>query len=142
MFDTKEGDKIIARLDDGEDLFLKMRELVEKYNIDSAIVLGGVGMFKHVKLGYYMGAGQYLEKDIDEPVEIASFSGNISKHEEETITHLHTSIAFRNKALMGGHLMKATVHNTLELFIELLETPLRRKRDEKMGLLKLGSKDD
>lgn len=140
MFDTREKNKIIARLDDGEDIFLKVRELVQKYNIDSAIVLSGVGMFKKVKLGYYMGAGQYLEKDIDEPVEIVSLSGNISKHDNDTITHLHASIAFRDKSLMGGHIMKGTVHNNLELFLELLETPLRREKDARTGLLKIGPK--
>jgi predicted DNA-binding protein with PD1-like motif len=141
MYSTEEGNLVFARLDDGEEVFPKIHELIKKHKIDCAVVMNGVGMLRTFKLGFYMGAGQYLDKEVSEPVEIASFAGNISRHEDEPIIHIHSALAFRDKSLIGGHLMKGVVHNTLEMFLLRLSTKLRKEKDPKTGLLRLGPKE-
>ena len=71
--------------------------------------------------------GGYVTNRFKEPVELLSLSGNISLLNNETFFHLHAALAKGDKSAMGGHLKKATVHNTLEgLIVKFSEIKLTR----------------
>ena len=128
---AKSGEAVVVRLLDGEKLLEALSHLPP-----SGAVVCGVGMLREVVLGYWE-AGKYLEERIPEPVELLSLQGNIGEGPEGVVVHLHVVVGEKGGKALGGHLLSATVHNTVEaLVIELSGVRLLRKR-EPTGLLGL-----
>ncbi len=124
---------VIARLDDGEDLFKSLEEVIEKHQIKSGLVVSGIGMLRDFTLGYFDGK-EYQKKVFDEPCELVSLQGSIST-KGETVIHLHTSLADEDNTVIGGHLFSAEVYSLNEIVIRKLEeVTLRRELHPKTGL--------
>lgn len=131
MLVAKSGEAVVVRLLDGEKLLEALSHLPQ-----SGAVVCGVGMLREVVLGYWE-AGKYLEERIPEPVELLSLQGNIGEGPEGVVVHLHVVVGEKGGKALGGHLLSATVHNTVEaLVIRLSGVRLLRKR-EPTGLLGL-----
>ena len=111
----KEGNLIVFRFEDGKDVIESLKRVAKEHQIQSGIILSGIGMLRDFEISFYsrekMG---YVTHRFNEPVELLSFSGNISIQNSETFFHLHVALAKEDKSAIGGHLKKATVHNTLE----------------------------
>ena len=95
----REGNIVVAKFVDGE-IIENMKHLAEKENIDSAIVLSGIGMLKNVEIGYFTGK-EYKIGKIKEPVELVSLQGNIGKG-NDIICHFHVALARKNHEIKGG----------------------------------------
>jgi len=131
MLVAKSGEAVVVRLLDGE----KLPEALSHLPPSGAVVCG-VGMLREVVLGYWE-AGKYLEERIPEPMELLSLQGNIGEGPEGVVVHLHVVVGEKGGKALGGHLLSATVHNTVEaLVIRLSGVRLLRKR-EPTGLLGL-----
>jgi predicted DNA-binding protein with PD1-like motif len=127
----------VVRLVDGEDLAAILAALP----IEAGIIVAGIGMLRDVELGYWNGSA-YETHSIDEPVELVSAQGNIAVADGERVAHCHLGIAHRDGSAAGGHLISATAHNTVELFLQ--ETPgiTLRRTPEPSGLLGLTPSTD
>ena len=131
MLVAKSREAVVVRLLDGE----KLLEALSRLPPSGAVVCG-VGMLREVVLGYWE-AGKYLEERIPEPVELLSLQGNIGEGPEGVVVHLHVVVGEKGGKALGGHLLSAAVHNTVEaLVIRLSGVRLLRKR-EPTGLLGL-----
>ncbi|HEC88653.1 MAG TPA: DNA-binding protein [Thermoplasmata archaeon] len=115
----KERSIIVAKFTDGE-ILQNIRRMAEKLNIESAIILNGIGMIENAVIGYYDGE-KYVEEIIKEPAEIVSLQGNIGKCGEERIIHAHVGIACRDHIVRGGHLIGGKVKVVNEIALYLLE---------------------
>lgn len=136
MKSSEEKNLIVAKLDDGEDLFGALREIIRKHAIGSGLVLSGIGMLRNFVLGYYDGT-EYQKMNFKDPCELLSLQGSITT-EGETIIHLHTSLADENSNVIGGHLFQAEVCSLNEVVIQKLdELALTRKLNPKTGLKEL-----
>ncbi|MEE9224482.1 MAG: PPC domain-containing DNA-binding protein, partial [Thermoplasmata archaeon] len=96
---------IVAKLEDGEDLFESLGAIVEEYDIESGLVLTGIGMLRNFVLGYFDGE-VYRKKEFKSACELVSLQGSITT-EKETVIHLHASLADENNNVIGGHLFQA-----------------------------------
>jgi predicted DNA-binding protein with PD1-like motif len=124
----KEGKLIAFRFEDGEDAIESLKRVTKECEIQSGVILSGIGMIRNSEIGFYSReeAGYIVDK-LNEPVELLSLSGNISQLITEPFVHLHVSLAKENKSVVGGHLKKATVHNTLEgVILKFSEISLTR----------------
>lgn len=133
----KEEDFIVFRLEDGKDIIESMKQLAKDHQITSGVVIGGIGMLRDFEIGFYSRERMtYVTKGFNEAVELLSFSGNISNRNNESFFHLHVALAKEDTSTIGGHLEKATVHNTLEGVIMKLG---RKKltRDRQTGKLSI-----
>lgn len=136
MKSNEEKNLIVAKLDDGEDLFESIREIIKKHSISSAVVLSGIGMLRDFVLGYFDGK-EYQKKRFESPCELLSLQGSITT-EGETIIHLHTSLADESRNVIGGHLFEAEVCSLNELVIQKLDdVALSRKSNPLTGLKEL-----
>jgi len=116
MKTLKDGKLILAKLEDGEDLFKSLEKIFRSQKMDFAVILSGVGMLRKVKLGYFIGQGKYKQNKYRSCFEIVSFSGNLCFNEKgEFKAHIHTVLGKKNKKTVGGHLITGEVHNVLEL---------------------------
>jgi predicted DNA-binding protein with PD1-like motif len=55
----------------------------------------------------------------------------------ERIAHVHVSLARKDGSVRGGHLVAATVHNTLEMGLLPLEAIALDRKQESNGLMGL-----
>ena len=129
MIQARSGDDLVCRLEDGEDLFPSLLAL----EVSSGVILNGVGMLRDLELGYWEGS-QYLVERVAEPVELLSLQGNLALFGRERVIHCHAVVARRGGAALGGHLLRATVHNTTEALVRLLPGVRLDRREERSGL--------
>ena len=126
---------IFFRFEDGEDVFESLSKLAQKHNVQSGVILCGIGMLRHFQIGFYAGGTEgYMIDEYQEPVELLSLSGDISLRANKPFFHMHVALGKRDKSAFGGHLISATVHNTLEGIIRKL-TEIRLKRKAETGAL-------
>lgn len=140
MIEAKSAHEWVVRLQDGEDLVGALRTLGK----DSALILTGIGMVREVKLGYWNGT-DYEVHAYPDPAELLSLQGNLGLDETgERIAHAHISLSGQDGTVRGGHLVRATVHNTIEIGLLPLEGIALERRLESNGLMGLfpGMKTD
>ncbi len=126
--------KIIVRIDKGEEILEKIKEIALKENIKLASVfaLGAtndftVGVFKVDEKKYYSNnfVGNF---------EIVSLTGTINTMNGEFYTHIHMSAGNDKGEVFGGHLNRARVSATCEMVIDIINGSIDRKLDEDIGL--------
>ena len=130
----KFGNKVIARIDKGEEIIEKMLEICKKENITLANVnaLGAVGEFE---VGLFKtGEKKYYSTVHRVYFEIVYLTGSITTKEGNLYHHIHMSAADSENKVYGGHLNYAKVSATCEMFIDIVEGSVERKFDEEIGL--------
>jgi predicted DNA-binding protein with PD1-like motif len=136
MHSTEEKGLVIAKLEDGEDLFGAIEKLVGRHSIRSALVLSGIGQLRDYTLGYYTG-DEYLRRTFEEPAELLALQGSVTT-EREVVAHVHAVLGDAESNTLGGHLFSATVATLNELVIRKLETVrLGRVLNPETGLKEL-----
>jgi predicted DNA-binding protein with PD1-like motif len=90
-------------------------------------------MLRDLEIGYWNGSS-YDVQQIADPVELLSLQGNFARKDEERIVHCHATIAKHGAAAFGGHVLKATVNNTAEIYIRVLTKIVLERKMEETGL--------
>lgn len=116
-------DMAFIRLSDGEELHLSIATVCEEYLIDSAVILGGLGMAKDLTFGWYTGH-EYIRERLEGTFELTGLSGNISIREGATYPHLHAVFNGMDHRSLSGHVLQVVAYHNLEVFIR----PLRHMR--------------
>lgn len=125
---------IVVRIDKGEEILQKIKEIAEKENIALASVraLGAVSRFT---AGVYnMDEKKYHANEFDGFFEIVSLTGTINTKNGEFYCHLHMSAGDEKGQVFGGHLNEAIVGATCEMVIEEIDGKVDRFYEEKTGL--------
>lgn len=140
MQSAQEKAHIVVKLDNGEDVFNSLEIVIEKYGIDSALILSGIGMLQDFEIGYYNGKNYIIERFVD-PMELLSMHGSIARGKENRI-HIHVSLANSEHKVFGGHLLTAKVCVLNEIVIlQMNSIDLTRKLNPKSGLMELEISD-
>ena len=128
------GSTVIARIDRGEEILAKVKELAEKEQIKLASVaaLGAVNDFT-------VGVFDTEEKRYDSnrfqgPFEIVSLTGTINTMDGEFYTHIHMSAGNSKGQVFGGHLNRAVVSATCEMVVTVIDGRVDRYYDGDVGL--------
>ena len=130
------GNKIVARIDKGEEICAKLLELAEAEDIRLAGVYG-LGASDDVTLGVFDTATKYYNKTVYNATdyEIGSVTGNLSRQGDKPYLHLHAVIG---SPVMGechaGHLNAATISATCELMIDVIDGEVGRRFSDEIGL--------
>jgi len=94
-----------------------------------------IGAFSRVTVARFDDARKEFKLiPIKQQVELVSMIGDIAVSGEQPVVHTHVSVASSDGTVRGGHLINAFVFPTLELFITVYSTPLRKRLDEATGL--------
>jgi predicted DNA-binding protein with PD1-like motif len=129
MIEAHGSREIVVRMVDGENLLERLLAV----KVDSAVVIGGIGMVRDATLAYWNGT-EYEEHAVPEPAELLSLQGNIGSLNGEPVAHCHATVARRDGTVTGGHLMAATVANTAEIVLGKLDGIVLDRRVEVNGL--------
>ena len=125
---------IVARIDRGEEILEQLKTIALKEDIRLAQIsaLGAVGDFT---VGvFYTAEKEYHANRFTGDWEIVSLTGSVTRMKGEFYAHLYMSAGGTDGAVVGGHLNRATVSATCEMFITVLDGVVERRFDEAVGL--------
>jgi len=117
-------------LERGEEIVKAIEDFLKKEKIKGGM-LWGLGAVDYAKLAHYrVDRKEYSEKELNEPLEIASLSAIITR---EGI-HAHIVLSDSEMHTYGGHLKEAKIAATGEIVIRKGDTSISRKHSEEIGL--------
>ena len=128
------GDRIVVRLDRGEEILEQMKHLAEQEQIALASVqaLGAVNEFT---VGVYDTETKvYASNQFQGAYEIISLIGTIDRMDGAFYTHLHMAAGDREGKVFGGHLNRAVISATCEMVVTVLDGTIDRAFDPEIGL--------
>lgn len=80
----------------------------------------GMGSLKELKIGFYDSlTDQFIERRVDDCLEMTSFIGNLTHQHDIPILHAHVTVANRDFQLFGGHFISGRVNMTGEFGVYL-----------------------
>ena len=128
------GSRIVVRIDKGEEILTSIKELALKERIKLASI-EGLGAVNDITVGVFDTKEKkfkpnYFQGDL----EIVSLTGSINTMNQEFYSHLHMAVADASGNVFGGHLTKAVVSATCEMFVDVIDGVLDRYFDSDTGL--------
>ena len=130
----KFNNTLVVRIDKGEEILEKIKEVALKENIKLANInaLGAVGDFT---VGVFRTKEKkYYSNNFSGDFEIVSLTGTINTMNGEFYSHLHMSAGDTKGNVVGGHLNRAIVSATCEMVINIIEGEVDRTYNEEIGL--------
>ena len=126
--------KVIVRIDSGEEIVKTLKQICENLNIEHATITG-IGATDKATIGLYdVKTKRYQSTELLGDHEIAPLYGNISTMEGKIYLHLHVNLCNKDHQSFGGHLNSAIVSATFEGIIDIIDGEINRAFDEKIGL--------
>ena len=128
------GDKIVLRLEKGEEVIESIKKVCEEQKIIAGSI-SGLGATNHVVVGLFKpNEKKYYSTTHEYDFEITNITGNISVMNDEVYLHIHGTFANLEGRCIGGHLNKAIISATAEIIIDRVNGYIGRKFDENIGL--------
>lgn len=126
--------KIIVRMDKGEEILEKVREVAEKEKIKLADI-SALGAVSEFTVGVFdTEAKEYHANEFKGSFEIVSLTGIINTMNDEFYCHLHMSAGNEKGQVFGGHLNRAIISATCEMVITLIDGRVDRRFEKEVGL--------
>ena len=126
--------QIVARIDKGEEIIEKIKEIVLKENIKLANI-NALGATNDFTVGVYnVEEKKYYSNEFKGNFEIVSLTGTINTMNDEFYTHIHMSAGNDKGEVFGGHLNSATVSATCEIIINIINGKVDRNFNKEIGL--------
>ncbi len=134
--ETKEEDNVVLiRLFKDDDIMECLKMACEKHDIETAIIIMGIGQVKDIQLGYFRSKGDYVKQNFPQPYEIISLSGNVSLQKDGYNFHIHACLGDIVKKTIGGHLIDAKVTAMAEIGLMKTKIKIIRRQDPETGLM-------
>lgn len=128
------NDKIVMRIDAGEEILEQLKNVSLKENIKLASV-SGLGATNDFTVGVYdVSKKEYFANSFKGNYEIVSLVGTINTMDDEFYTHIHMSCGDDKGSTFGGHLNRAIISATCEIVIDIINGRIDRIHDDKIGL--------
>jgi predicted DNA-binding protein with PD1-like motif len=136
MQSAEDGNLIMAKLSDGEDVFAGLEAVARKHGVESGAVLWGIGMLQDFEIGFFAPGG-YEKKTFAGRHELIAFHGSIAMKAEPKF-HIHVAVGQRDHSVIGGHLFRAKACVVNEICLARFgEIRLSRVANPKTGLNEL-----
>lgn len=130
----KIDDVYLVRIDKGEDIMQTLNDICTEKGIRLAKI-SGIGAADNISLSVYEpNEKKYYTKEFTGSHEITGLMGNVAQLDNKTYLHIHATIADKNFNAFGGHLLKAVVSGTCEIFIYKVNAYIDKVKDEATGL--------
>lgn len=128
------GNKIVVRIDKGEEILAKIEELSRAENIKLASV-SALGAVNDFIVGVYNVTEQkYYRNHFVGAFEIVSLTGSISTMNGQFYAHIHMACGDDKGSVVGGHLNEGIVSATCEMFVDVIDGQVDRAKDDVTGL--------
>ena len=106
---------VCKRLRRGDDLLREVQKMAQEEQLELAVILSAVGCVTKARL---RDASGVPIREIDEPCEIVSATGTVSRKR----CHIHVALSKEDLSTVGGHLVEGCLINTTcELVLGVVE---------------------
>ena len=130
---TQSGNTYLLVLQKGEEIISALTQFAAKTNLTCATV-SGIGATDDAEMGVFdTFEKQYYTKQIRAMTEITALCGNITQKDGKPYVHLHATLATMFD-VVGGHLSKAIVSATAEIFVTAYPIATNRQFDSAVGI--------
>ena len=129
------GRILMGKLSHGADLLEELTVVCNKEKIQSGWITA-LGAVQNARIAYYaQQKKEYCYRSINRRLEIINLSGNISLKEQQSMVHVHLTLADARGRAYGGHLAPGTTVFACEFTIqEYTGLPFNRMHDAVTGL--------
>jgi uncharacterized protein len=118
----------------GDEVLKNLKTFANEHSL-SASHFTAIGAFSSVELGFFdFAIKDYKKIPVHEQVEVLSLVGDIALYGSDSMVHAHVVVGRSDGTTMGGHLLEAVVHPTLEILLEEAPGYLQRRMDKETGL--------
>lgn len=130
----KFDDTYVVRLNKGEEISEKLKELCHKENIETAEITG-LGASNLVEIGLFNTKTKEYKTNVFEGMfEISSLVGNATRKDGEVYLHLHINFSDESGIVKGGHMVRCNISATSEIIVNRVQGNVERKFDDEIGL--------
>ena len=124
----------VIRFDRGEDIIVKLAKFAELEDIQLAEV-SAIGATNNLTVGVYdLENKEYKSNDYSGDFEIASLNGNLTTKDGKPYLHLHGVFSNSDGLVVAGHVNKAVISVTCEMFVRVVEGKMDRALDSEIGI--------
>ena len=130
---TQSGNTYLLVLQKGEEIISALTQFAAQTNLTCATV-SGIGATDDAEMGVFdTFEKQYYTKQIRAMTEITALCGNITQKDGKPYVRLHATLATMFD-VVGGHLSKAIVSATAEIFVTAYPIATDRQFDSAVGI--------
>jgi len=127
------NDVYFGRLRKGGDLIEQITSFCAENAINSGFFTA-IGAVERAEVAYYLQDRKtYVQEKFDEPLELASCTGDITLKDGKPFVHAHACLSREDKSTVAGHLVSASVYAG-EVFLTAFRNRLERRLDKATGL--------
>jgi len=126
-------DKVVVRIDKGEEILTSLKAVCKEQQIKAGSLLG-IGAVGKITIGLLnTNTKQYHSRELTGDHELASIVGNITTKNGEPYLHLHANVCNADQTSFGGHVSAAVVSVTCEIVIDIIDGSIERTYDSDSG---------
>ena len=126
-------DRVLV-LHTGNDALAAITEFAVRNRIEGAS-FSAIGAFQEATIAYWnWDTKKYEHIEVPEQVEVLALTGSIARAGNDPKLHAHVVLGRRDGSTIGGHLVRAVVRPTLEVFMVDFGARLTRRKDQATGL--------
>lgn len=129
----RHGDSHAIRFEDGDLFPDDFLEFLKEEGVRSGSFMA-IGAVRWARIAFFdVESRQYVDRQLDEQLEVLALVGNVAIHEGDPLVHAHITLGRPDGSALGGHLRQAEIRPTLELMLQGIPE-LTRKVDPNYGL--------
>jgi uncharacterized protein len=118
----------------GDEMLSGLLEFCTKYKVTDAHFTG-IGAVSSATVGWLdLDAKAYHAIHVNEQAEVLSMMGDVATFDGKPVVHAHVVMGKKDGSTIGGHLWEGHVNPTIEVFITVNDTPLKKKPDAASGM--------
>jgi uncharacterized protein len=118
----------------GDEALSGLTDFVLQHKIGDAHFTG-IGAISGATLAWLdPGKRIYHRIPVVEQAEVLSLMGDVATFDGKPIVHMHAVLGKSNGTPVGGHVFELNVNPTLEVFMTVNSTPLKKKPDDESGM--------
>lgn len=118
----------------GDDALSGLTDFAIQHKIEDAHFTG-IGAISSATLAWLDPSKKiYHRIPVTEQAEVLSLIGDVATFNGKPIVHMHAVLGKSNGTPIGGHIFELNVNPTLEIFMTVNSTPLKKRPDNESGM--------
>lgn len=134
LLDAVSGTTYALIFESGDEVVAGLKKFANEHRL-KASHFTAIGAFSEAELGFFdFAIKDYNKIIVGQQVEVLSLLGDVALYGDESRIHAHVVLGRSDGMAMGGHLLSAKVHPTLEVILEESPGYLQRRIDRETGI--------
>ena len=118
---TISDEDLLVRIDPGEEIHASLQKLADEVGFNAAAITSGIGRTCNNVYGYMNNDGIYIKRELENPSELVSLSGNIARTQEgNAFTHIHCCWSDDDNNVHAGHMFSSIVAVVAEIHLRIM----------------------